>query len=865
MRSTGFVVALTIAVVVATGAMLAIERSNSASQQQRLVVSNYETIGLMRQSLNALQETEIAQRTYLLTGDAAQIDGYEKSRLKIDGLLRQLEAAARQDGNALHQVAEFRATAGVRLAQLNAAITAYQSMGRDSTQLPGRAEIGQQTLDTLRELSEKFIASQRELLAVRLATLRSEQDQAELAGMLVLGGAFVCLVVGMFIILRSSSQLEQTQRQLADRSALLQTTLETLRDPIFVIGPDGAVLAWNEAFVEFAQWDRARVPVLSQDYLLSERSPSTSAVLRAVGIDESAAGSRTARVSHEGKEYEVSRGDMPDGGSVVRCVDITDQLRDEAALRQGQKMEALGQLTGGMAHDFNNILQVIQANIDLMKADARDAAEVSRLQSAAAAAERGARLTQQLLAFARRQPLAPVPINVARLVADLGGLLRHALGERIAIDFAISADAGNAKIDPSQLENAILNLSINARDAMPEGGTVRIDVRNATLDRRYAALHPEVQPGPYVLVDVSDTGTGMPPEVVARAFDPFFTTKHDGKGTGLGLSMVYGFVQQSNGHVRIDSAIGQGTSVKLYLPRTTEAVVESGQTPDVDAAHGHERVLVVEDNEDVRSAVVDMLSGWGYRVVSSASPDEAATLLDKDAAFDLLFTDVVMPGTMSAMELASRARNLRPGIAVLLTSGYARDLIPEASRSEYLLIAKPYRGEELALRLRQALALRPAPRFEPPAERPTVLQQAVAPPRRAATPTTFRQTAVATAPLRPRRVLVVEDEVVLRMSTTDMLERLDCFVRAVGTGEEALDLLGRGEQFDLLLTDLGLPGMSGSDLADRVRKQFPAMPIIVASGYGRSGAPKEGVQFIGKPYSSIDLQQALEQAARAAG
>ena len=277
----------------------------------------------------------------------------------------------------------------------------------------------------------------------------------------------------------------------------------------------------------------------------------------------------TTRASHDGRDYEVSRGEMSGGGSVVRCVDITEKLRDEMALRQGQKMEATGQLTGGMAHDFNNILQVIQANLDLVKsAVPDDQAALARLSAAGAAADRGARLTQQLLAFARRQPLAPQPTNVARLVRDLADLLRHSLGERITIELDIAAEPWNAKIDPGQLENAILNLAINARDAMPDGGTVTVEVSNATLDRRYAALHPDVTPGPYVLVAVNDTGTGMPPEVAAQAFDPFFTTKGDGKGTGLGLSMVYGFVRQSNGHIRIDSAIGQGTSVKLYLPRT---------------------------------------------------------------------------------------------------------------------------------------------------------------------------------------------------------------------------------------------------------------------------------------------------------
>ena len=520
-------------------------------------------------------------------------------------------------------------------------------------------------------------------------------------------------------------------------------------------------------------WDPVKHATLTRDQLLSDRSPAMRALLEPLKLDaDSPDRSVTARASHDGRDYEVSRGEMSGGGSVVRCVDITEKLRDEMALRQGQKMEATGQLTGGMAHDFNNILQVIQANLDLVKsAVPNDPAALARLNAAGAAADRGARLTQQLLAFARRQPLAPQPTNVARLVRDLADLLRHSLGERITIELDIADEPWNAKIDPGQLENAILNLAINARDAMPDGGTVTVEVSNATLDRRYAALHPDVTPGPYVLVAVDDTGTGMPPEVAAQAFDPFFTTKRDGKGTGLGLSMVYGFVRQSNGHIRIDSAIGQGTSVKLYLPRTMDPVRRPVDRQRRRAG-GSERVLVVEDNDEVRRAVVDMLSGWGYRVVAAENPDVAAAILEKDAAFDLLFTDVVMPGSMSAIELAAMAQRLRPGIAVLLTSGYARDLIPAEDRPDYPLIAKPYRGEELMARLRGVLAARRPP--PPPAQ---------------ARPAEDRGRPSAAG--RPRRVLLVEDEVVLRMSTTDMLEQLGCFVSGVGSGEQALELLTR--------------------------------------------------------------------------
>jgi len=842
--STGLVIGATIVVLVAAGALLTVTHSNSAARQQRLVVSSFETMALMRQALVAVQDAENSERGFLLSGEAASLEPYERARLQVDTLLRQLEAVG-DEGEGARQIAEFRSAAAEKLEELGASISTYQREGRAAAVDPAKLVASRATSDHIRQASDAFVEGQRLLLARRLNMLRSEQEQADLAGLLVLGGAFICLIAGTFLIVRQSIRLEETQRQLLERSHLLQSTLETLLDPIVVLDSAGAVVAWNESFAHLAGWEPGHQPAPTRDFLLSERSPATRSLLSPLKLGEPARDrTMTARISYDGRDYEVSRGEMEDGGAVVRCVDITEELRDEAALRQGQKMEAIGQLTGGMAHDFNNILQVIQANLDLVRGDVGTApAALARLQSAAAAAERGAGLTQQLLAFARRQPLEPQPTAVGKLVSGLATLLRQALGERVVPEFVIAQDAWNARIDPGQLENAILNLAINARDAMPEGGSVRVEVSNATLDRRYAQLHPDVTPGAYVMIDVSDTGVGMPSDVVAQAFDPFFTTKQDGKGTGLGLSMVYGFVSQSNGHIRIDSAIGQGTSVKLYLPRTLDPVAEGESTP-AGATTGSEQILVVEDNDDVRRAVVDMLLGWGYRVTAAENPDAAVTILERESDFDLLFTDVVMPGTVSVADMITMVRRLRPRMAILLTSGYARDLIPAEYRDVLPMIAKPYKSQDLSAKIRATLSAR---RSAAPAANPE------AAPAPAARPSG-----------RPRRILLVEDEVVLRMSTTDMLERLDCFVSGVGSGEQALELLGRGASYDLLVTDLGLPGMSGEELAAQVRASYPGLPVIIASGYGRAAGQAEGVQFISKPYSSIDLQQALDHAARAA-
>jgi signal transduction histidine kinase/DNA-binding response OmpR family regulator len=844
-RSTGVIAGITLAVLIATGLMLAFTHSQSAARQQRLVVANYETMALMRETVIAVQDAEIGLRGFLLTGDVTRLEPYERARLRIESSMRQLEAAVAGDPDTARQFLEFRSVTTQKFDQLNATVGAYQIDGREAALVLDRTGAGRALLSQVRLLGDTLVEGQRLLLARRLTALRSEQEQADRAGLLVMGGAFICLIVGIYIVVRSAGRLERSQHALAGRSRLLQATLESLRDPIFVIDGERSVVAWNEAFARLAQWEPGKQAPPTLDQLLSDRSAATRALLLPLDLGGApSTGPGVVRVAHDGRDYEIYRGEMSGGGAVVRCVDITEKLRDEAALRQGQKMEATGQLTGGMAHDFNNILQVIRANLDLLKGEAGDnSAMLSRVQSAMAAADRGARLTQQLLAFARRQPLTPQPTNVARLVGDLADLMSHSLGERIGIELRLADDPWNARIDAGQLENAILNLAINARDAMPDGGTVRVEVSNATLDRRYAALHPDVTPGPYVLVDVSDTGIGMPPEVAAQAFDPFFTTKGDGKGTGLGLSMVYGFVRQSNGHIRIDSAIGQGTSIKLYLPRTEDPVVEESADP-VSAVSGSERILVVEDSEDVRRAVVDMLQGWGYRVEAAEDPDVAAAILERDSAFDLLFTDIVMPGTITAVELAQRAQRLKPGIAVLLTSGFARGLIPDHTRSGYPMIAKPYTSEALSTKLRSVLASR-RPVLAPPA---IASAEAFAPP--------------SAAEGRARRVLLVEDEVLLRMSTTDMLERLGCSVAGVGSGEAALELLAQSGGYDLLVTDVGLPGMSGEELAVKVREKYPLLPVMIASGYGRSGLQGEGIQFVSKPYSSIDLQQALDHAAR---
>ena len=386
--------------------------------------------------------------------------------------------------------------------------------------------------------------------------------------------------------------------------------------------------------------------------------------------------------------------------------------RVEESLRQSQKMEAVGQLTGGIAHDFNNLLQIISANLYLLgKALPDDAGLRQRLAHAGEAVRRGAQLATQLLAFGRRQALEPKVLHLGRLVLGMEDLLRRTLGEAIDVETVVSGGLWNTSVDPSQTENALLNLAINARDAMGGAGKLTIEVSNAFLDKVYARDHVGVKPGQYVLMAVSDTGCGMTPEVMAQAFEPFFTTKPPGVGTGLGLSMVFGFVRQSGGHAKIYSEPGHGTTMKLYLPRSMggeEAI--PGKSPGASQG-GDETVLVVEDDEAVRETAIEMLRQLGYRVLGASGAEAAMEIVDSGAAIDLLFTDVVMPGPMRSPELARRASDRLPGLVVLYTSGYTQNAIVHGGRLDpgVELLAKPYSADALARRVRELLDRRKAP------------------------------------------------------------------------------------------------------------------------------------------------------------
>ncbi len=522
-----------------------------------------------------------------------------------------------------------------------------------------------------------------------------------------------------------------------------------------------------------------------------------------------------------------------------------ERSRAESALQRAQKMEALGALTGGVAHDFNNSLQVISANLQLLAIYTKDhPLAQKRVESALGGVERGARLASQLLSFGRRQPLEPRVVNVGRFIRGLEEMLRRTLGEAIEVETVISGGLWNTSIDPSQVENAVLNLAINARDAMDGHGKLTIEAGNAFLDADYCRQHDDVRPGQYVMIAVTDTGSGMPTEVLERAFEPFFSTKPEGKGTGLGLSMVYGFVKQSGGHVVVYSELGHGTTVKLYLPRSTQTESAAPSSPAGGPIEGgSETVLVVEDDEEVRETAVAMLVALGYKALRARNADSALMVIESGVSIDVLFTDVMMPGRLRSPELARMAQQRLPGIAVLFTSGYTENSIVHGGRLDegVELLSKPYTQEALARRIRHVLS--------------TAKGRAQSP----ATQTTEE-------PQRRFKVLMVEDDEAIRATTAEYFRALGHEVVEAGTAASALLALGGQHHFDALLLDLGLPDMSGADLARAALHVKPGLAVVFASGAqpapGRELPP--GARLLLKPYDAAQLVAECLAAIRAA-
>jgi PAS domain S-box-containing protein len=637
-------------------------------------------------------------------------------------------------------------------------------------------------------------------------------------------------------------QLAASRTRLEDTERRFRLLVESVTDyAIYMLDSQGYVVNWNTGAERIKGYARDEIigRHFSMFYTAEERLKEIPTRALTIAATSGKYETEGWRVRKDGSTFwagvvinaiKSSKDELLGFAKITR--DLTERRAADERARQAQKMESIGQLTGGVAHDFNNLLTIIIGNLETLQRSL-DAVPLSveRLKRSADNAMRGSRraesLTQRLLAFSRQTPLAPKPIDIGRLVGGLSDLLRRTLGEQVTVETVLGGGLWRANVDPNQLEVAIINLAVNARDAMPQGGKLTLETANVYLDEGYAASQVEVVPGQYVMVAVTDSGSGMAPDVLARAFDPFFTTKDVGHGTGLGLSQVYGFAKQSGGHIKIYSEIGEGTTVKLYFPRVHAAIShdESEGAPVVARGSTNETILVVEDDPEVRSYSRDTLRELGYDVLEAKDGHAGLKLLDSHPDIKVLFTDVGLPGGMNGRQLADEAHRRRPQLRVLFTTGYARNAIVHDGRLDpgVELITKPYTQAALSTKLRDMLD----------------------------------------ASEGPSRILLVEDEPLIQMLATDFLEDVGLKVDIAGTAREALNKLALvSGGFAAVIVDIGLPDRSGDDLVREIRSIHATLPILVATGKGAKDVSEifqgaKHIAFVGKPYRAEDLYGAL--------
>ncbi|HEY7639810.1 MAG TPA: response regulator [Steroidobacteraceae bacterium] len=650
---------------------------------------------------------------------------------------------------------------------------------------------------------------------------------------------------------RAQEQLRQLnddlEQRVAERTSELRRSELQFRElvsgvvdyAIYMLDVEGYIVSWNPGAERIKGYSKGEAigKHFSMFYTPEDREKGTPQRALTIAATLGKYEAEAWRMRKDGNRFWASvviNAIYNDSGTHVGFAKVTRDLTErrtiEEQLRQSQKMEAIGQLTGGVAHDFNNLLTVIVGNLETIWRHAPpDDGKLRRaIDQVTRGAQRAVTLTQQLLAFSRRQPLTPKPTDINRLVAGMSDLVRRTIGENIAVETVLAGGLWRVEIDAHQLENALLNLAVNARDAMPQGGKLTIETANAHLDDGYADKYPELTPGQYVVLCVTDTGNGMTPDVIARAFEPFYTTKPIGHGTGLGLSQVYGFVKQSGGHVKLYSEAGHGTTVKIYLPRMTSQYEEEQEnTLTVPVGGGlHEVVLVVEDDNDVRLFTTESLRDLGFTVLEAHDGPSAMKQLEQHPQVQLLFTDVGLPGINGA-QLVAAAREVRPDIKVLFTTGYARNAIVHQGRLDpgVELITKPFTRAQLATRIRDVLDV-PLSRSSKPV------------------------------------ALVVEDETLVRMFILDQLQDLGFDVIDTASAAEGLRAARSHRQIDVAIVDRGLPDRDGLEVVAELRTQLPSLPVIMASGYG--DLPDHAalrndpyIRFMSKPYDVAGLTAAL--------
>ena len=731
------------------GTLLAIGAASTA-----LDIKSRHDVGWVDSSLNVLQKTsdlrlllreaEASSRGYALTGNEQFRAEFGDVSARIPMALADLQHAASDTPQPNELLARTeplirrRVDLAAELVRLRAA---SDRAGLDAIRI--KAE-GPAVMAAVNANLDRFIADQRQLLAQRSRTSRATGTlllAIDLCGLALLMAIAGYLVRRAYLedqalrasLLRSEatavSLAERAEKQHLDLLAaheklrhsaeILQSTFNSMAEGVLVIDAADTVVFSNPAVERLLGYRpgkklsevRALLRVYENDGVtpIAERDLPTPRALRGETFDQCELivhlldRDETLRLMVSGRPLRNNHGEIT--GAAMVYHDITTVHETERLLQQAQKLDAIGKLTGGVAHDFNNMLTIITGTIETLADEVGDRpAAAATAALIGQAAERCAELTRHLLAFARKQPLRPRDSDVNSTILDIAKLLRPTLGEQIEINSILEEETLIAYIDSAQLANSLVNMAINARDAMPNGGKLLLESRRVILDEAYAAANSGVTPGPYVMVAVSDTGTGMSRETRDRAFEPFFTTKDAGKGSGLGLSMVYGFVKQSGGHIKIYSEEGRGTTIRLYIP-AAKGPTTVPLAPDPEPPRGEETIFVVEDDLLVQDFVVSQLHSLGYKTITASTGIDALGKIESGQAFDLLFTDVIMPGGVNGNELAEEALRRRPGTKVLYTSGYTDNAMVEHGRIDRtaLLLTKPYRKSELAQMVRAAL------------------------------------------------------------------------------------------------------------------------------------------------------------------
>ena len=717
-RNASILAALATVLLVGTIGLLSWFQFTS-TRQARLWVRHTDQVITTTDELGfAVRDAETGQRGYLLTGQADYLPPYRDALGRIAVLQDELRRLTADDASQQARLQQLAPLLQRKLDELAQTVALRRNSGFAAALAVVQTDLGLRLMEQVTGILHGVRDAEEKLIEVR----RQDLDRTEaLSRWLAVGGstfAVALFALAGHLLARTRAQLLHAEAEQHALVTQLRTAFDSVSQGIAAFDADGRLMRWNERFPTLLGLPAAMMRTGTGyealvEYLAAGGVPflETEAQIRhgrgGRAPGEPVVYERTR--PGDGRSFELRRTGLPEGGFVLTATETTERARAEATARDSQRLQAMGQLTGGIAHDFNNLLTVVLLNLEFAQNKSEAGSPVlTYVDRAMWGAKRGAALNQHLLAFARKQPLTPMPIILSDTLPDMASLLRRTLGEHIEVQLVDAAGLWPAMADPAQVESALLNLALNARDAMPNGGRLTIEVANKVLDYDYARQHTEVIQGDYVMLAVSDTGIGMSPEVLARAFEPFFTTKGPGMGTGLGLAMVFGFAKQSGGHVKIYSEPGEGTTVRLYLPRAVGFVpagAHRGEAP-VELPHGAATIMVVEDDTAVRDVAVEMLRDLGYRVLAAADGAEALRVFgENDAKVDLLLADVVLTGGMKGDEVARRLTQVRPGLRTLFMSGYTENAIVHHGRLDegVQLIGKPFQRQQLARKVAEIL------------------------------------------------------------------------------------------------------------------------------------------------------------------